>query len=153
MGMSGVVGVAEDAEVEPRLTALAEAQAGAGSDSGAGDVGEGANTVEIRDGVGAGGGVVLPEFTPAEGLECRKVKGQRLLDVVDRDVDVIDHDAGALHAAAFLRAKSRNVRPGLPVISSTTPLGRDPLPDATVSVSGRSTAAYTAGTPVSAKPV
>ena len=41
----------------------------------------------------------------------------------------------AFHALAFLWAKLRNVRGGMPVIFSTVPLAREPWPLATVSVS------------------
>ncbi len=78
------------------------------SDSRAGDVGVVANSVKVRDGGGARGGVVAPDFNPPKGLECLEVEGQRFLDVGDRNVDVIDHDASSFHAAAILRAKSQN---------------------------------------------
>ena len=151
-GINGVVRVAHDAEVQARLAGLALAQPDARSDSGGGYVGVVAETVKVRDGARARGGVVLTEFTPAEGLECLEVEGQRLLNFGDRDVDVLDQVAASLHAAAFLPAKSRNVRGGVPVICSPMPLGCDPLPYWTVSVSGRSTASYSAATPFAIPP-
>jgi hypothetical protein len=40
---------------------------------------------------------------------------------------MIDHFEASFHAAAFLRAKLRNLRAGAPVICSTVSLGWDPL--------------------------
>lgn len=52
---------------------------------------------------------------------------------------MVDHFALSRNAAAFVQANSRNVRAGVPVVFSTVLSGRDPLPDATVSVSQRRT--------------
>ena len=57
-----------------------------------------------------------------------------------------------VHARAVRRAKSANLIGGAPVTFSTLSLGREPIPEAMVSVNIRSISPYSAGTPAATMP-
>jgi hypothetical protein len=57
-----------------------------------------------------------------------------------------------VHACAVRRAKSANLIGGAPVTFWTLSLGREPTPEAMVSVNIRSISPYSAGTPASTLP-
>jgi hypothetical protein len=57
-----------------------------------------------------------------------------------------------VHACAVRRAKSANLIGGAPVTLWTLSLGREPMPEAMVSVNIRSILPYSAGTPAATLP-
>ena len=100
-GVDPFVGVADDPEIEPGFAGFAPAQPDARSDRLAGAVYVITDSEKIGDALGARGSAVIAERAPPERLQGFTVERQRLLDVGDGDVDVVDYWA-ALQALAWL---------------------------------------------------
>jgi hypothetical protein len=69
-----------------------------------------------------------------------------------RSVIVVMMASVYVHACAVRRAKSANLIGGAPVTFWTLSLGREPIPEAMVSVNIRSISPYSAGTPAATLP-
>ncbi|MFE5288832.1 hypothetical protein ACFRAQ_28010 [Nocardia sp. NPDC056611] len=90
-GVDHFVAVADDSEVEARLAGLALSQPNARADLYAGEVVGVADAEQVGQILRPGVRVVVAESTPARRGESLEIEGQRLLDIGDGDVDVVDH--------------------------------------------------------------